>query len=170
MGTGHFQKLPVPEEMMYLFALVLFMLVLPVGSIAAELFLLRSSSGVIVLIGKWFVFWAVGARQLLAGVRQTIRPELTSDAIFGIKGRKPFPIVQELGFANLSMGALGLASIASQGLVHASATVSGLFFGLAGIRHLLREKKTSAQQIATVSDLGLFAVLVCYLIAMAITR
>jgi hypothetical protein len=28
------------------------------------------------LVGRWFVFWAVGARLLLAGLMQVARPEL----------------------------------------------------------------------------------------------
>jgi hypothetical protein len=101
---------------------------------------------------------------LLAGLRQTICPEFTADGIFGIKGTDPWPIVQELGFANLSMGMLGIISIADSGLARPSAIVSGLFFGIAGIRHVFRRNMYLAGTIAMVSDVFLFAVLLAYLI------
>jgi hypothetical protein len=154
----------------YLLTVVLLMALFPIGSIFAELLLFRIPSDPLLLVGKWFVFWAVGVRQLLAGLRQAIRPELTAGRIFGIRSREPFVIVQELGFANISMGTLGVASIAYGALVQASAIVSGLFFGIAGVRHLLRREQTSAQVVATVSDLSLSVVLMTYLVYYQVRR
>lgn len=153
---------------MYLLTVVLLMGVLPIGSILAELFLFKPPTTVILLVGKWFVFWAVGIRQLLAGLRQTIRPEFTAEGIFGIKGKDPLPIVQELGFANLSMGLLGIISIVDSVLVFPSAIVSGLFFGFAGIKHLVRRQRNLNENTAMVSDLFLFAVLAVYLVLMMV--
>lgn len=97
--------------MTYLLTVVLLMAVLPIGSILIERFAMSNSADVLLLVGKWFVFWAVGVRQFLAGIRQVVRPQFTSEEIFGIKTKEPWPIVRELGFANLSMGALGIALI-----------------------------------------------------------
>ena len=120
---------------------------------------LHSSSSLLLLVGKWFVFWAVGIRQLIAGLRQTIHPEFTTEGIFGIKSRDSLPIVQELGFANLSMGVRGALSIVDGRLVFPSAIASGLFFGIAGIKHLTMKERNFAENVAMVSDLLLSAVL-----------
>ena len=49
---------------MYLVIVTLLMLVLPVGSIAAEYFS-GGAAPLMLLVGKWFVFWSVGVRLLL---------------------------------------------------------------------------------------------------------
>ncbi len=150
---------------MYLVAVVLLMVVLPVCSILAEALLFKGSTDLVLLVGKWFVFWAAGVRQLIAGIRQTARPQFTAEGIFGIKNKEPWPIVRELGFANLSMGVLGVASVAINGLTRPAAIVSGLFFGIAGVAHLVRKERNFAENVAMVSDLFLFAVLLVFLIA-----
>jgi hypothetical protein len=149
---------------MYFLTVVLLMAVLPIGSILVELLIFKAPTTVLPLVGKWCVFWAVGVRQFLAGLRQTIRPEFTAESIFGIKGKDPLPIVQELGFANLSMGVLGILSIIDGGLVFPSAIVSGVFFGIAGFKHALRRERNLNENVAMVSDLLLFAVLAAFLI------
>ena len=95
---------------MYLAAIVLLMGVLPIVSILIEFFVPHSSHDLLFLIGKWFVFWSVGIRLMLAGVRQIANPTFTADAIFGVKEKGALTIVQELGFGNLSIGLLSVAS------------------------------------------------------------
>ncbi|MFZ1083054.1 MAG: DUF6790 family protein [Candidatus Kryptoniota bacterium] len=104
---------------MYLFAVILLMFVFPVISVIVEIFFFKSLVGVVPLIGKWFVFWAIGVRLFTAGLRQSFRPKFTAEKIFGITANEPLVIVQELGFANLSMGMLGIISISLMvGLCH----------------------------------------------------
>jgi len=148
---------------MYLLTVLLLMLVLPICSIVTEALLFRSPASLTLLAGKWFVFWAAGVRQLVAGVRQVAWPRFTAEGIFGIKTKEPWPIVRELGFANLSMGVLGVLSIAIGGLTRSAAIVSGLFFGIAGVAHLLRKGRNFAENVAMVSDLFLFAILLSFL-------
>src|SRR4051812_8767173 len=57
---------------------------------------------------KWFIFSAVGLRLFLAGIRQTTKPQFTAKQIFHIDNPDSFPIVIELGFANLCFGLVGL--------------------------------------------------------------
>ena len=83
---------------MYLAAIVLLMGVLPIVSVLIEFFVPHSSHDLLFLIGKWFVFWSVGIRLMLAGVRQIANPTFTADAIFGVKEKGALTIVQELGF------------------------------------------------------------------------
>jgi hypothetical protein len=63
------------------------------------------------LVGKWFTFWAVGVRLFLAGASQVFRPQFTLQGILGVKDPGANVIVRELGFANISMGTLGLLSL-----------------------------------------------------------
>jgi hypothetical protein len=125
---------------MYYLTVVLLMFVLPIGSILIELFAFRSAQAAISLVGKWFVFWAVGARLLLAGLRQVIQPRFTAETILGIKGEAPLQVVQELGFANISIGAIGIVSIFNGAWVMPSALAGCLFFGLAGLGHVVQGK------------------------------
>ncbi|KAA0700100.1 hypothetical protein DTW90_10530 [Neorhizobium sp. P12A] len=149
---------------MYLGMIVLLMVILPIGSIAAEMVIHGGS--LIVLAGKWLVFWAVGIRLILAGCRQTINPAFTAQKIFEIKDPAALVIVQELGFANLSIGLLGILSIFERGWVVPAAVVGGLFYGLAGFKHLLKGDRNKIENIAMISDLFIFLVLAAYLAAM----
>ena len=86
---------------MYLASIVLLMLVLPAAGVIVEALWFGSAADVMLLVGKWFVFWAVGVRLFIAGVRQVAQPQFTAESIFEIKDRAAFGIVRELGFANL---------------------------------------------------------------------
>jgi hypothetical protein len=137
---------------MYLISVVLLLFVLPAASVAADA-LLRGSPDIVFLIGKWFVFWGVGIRLFLAGLRQVMQPQFTAESIFGLKDRAAHTIVRELGFANLSMGTLGLLSLAYAGWIVPAAIVGGLYYGFAGLGHLVRNNRNAQEQTALVSDL-----------------
>jgi hypothetical protein len=66
--------------------------------------------------------------------------------------------VRELGFANVSMGCIGLVSLFEPAWVPAAALVGTLYYGLAGINHCLHRARNKLQNVALVSDL--FAALV----------
>jgi hypothetical protein len=140
------------------------MFVLPILSILIELFLFHSSADLILLIGKWFVFWAVGIRLFTAGLRQVIRPQFTAEKILGIKDNQQFIIVQELGFANVSIGVLGICSILNEKYAFPAAIVGGLFLGLAGIRHILSLRRNLFENSAMLSDVIIFIVLLIFII------
>jgi hypothetical protein len=148
---------------MYILTIVLLMFVFPILSILTELFIFHSSAGIILLIGKWFVFWAIGIRLFTAGLRQAIRPQFTAEEIFGIRESQQFIIVQELGFANISMGALGISTILNCNWVLPAAIVGCLFIGLAGVRHVFNKERNLLENGAMVSNLIIFVVLLIYL-------
>jgi hypothetical protein len=75
------------------------MLVLPVASILIEFIAAGSSRLHPVLVSKWFVFWAVGVRLLLAGLRQMVQPGFTARTVLGLKSEESSFVVRELGFA-----------------------------------------------------------------------
>ena len=151
---------------MYLLSIVLLVLAFPLGSIFADHALYHPAIPLMMLVGKWFVFWACGVRLFIAGLRQAFQPRFTATALFGIESDDALPFIQELGMANISMGVLAIVSLEVPSFVLASAIASGLFYGFAGLKHLIRGHKNSQLRIAMVSDLFIFAVLATYVVSM----
>jgi hypothetical protein len=147
---------------LYLVSVLLFMLVLPIASILFE-WLGHPSSFSWILIGKWFVFWSVGIRLFIAGVRQVSQPAFTAKEIFRINGEESFPVIKELGFGNLSLGLAGILSLVKIEWCQISAIAGGLYFGLPGILHVLRKPDGNNETIAMVSDLFIFVIIFLYL-------
>ena len=59
---------------MYIATVIGLMLVLPMASIAFGLLLQHHRVLDAQFVGSWFVFWAVGVRLLMAGIRQIVQP------------------------------------------------------------------------------------------------
>ena len=144
---------------MYMISVVLLLFVLPVISIVVERLVGAHGLSLLVVVGRWFCFWAVGVRLFLAGLRQTTKPAFTAEAIFRVSEPGAWPIVREVGFANLSMGLLGLLSLwRSEWLIPAS-IVGGLYYGLAGVGHLGGKERNAKETFAMVTDFVPFVVL-----------
>ena len=151
-------------EPMYFAAVVLLMLIFPLVSVIAEAAFSSHSPGIVFLAGRWYVFWAVGIRLFIAGARQVIQPQFTAEEIFGIRDRASFAIVREVGFANLSMGILGICTLFRAGWVVPAALAGGLYYGLAGMGHIPRKARNVKEYTAMISDGFAFVVLmVCVL-------
>ena len=148
---------------LYLVSLLLFMLVLPVTSIGVEWQFYHAQQGW-ALIGKWFVFWAIGVRLFVAGIRQVAKPVFTAKEIFNISGEDSLVVIRELGFANICFGLLGILSLIKPIWCQAAAIAGGLYFGLAGVLHLFKKPDSINEVIALVSDLYIFVLLLLYLI------
>ncbi|HEY4195736.1 MAG TPA: hypothetical protein VGM63_09390 [Mucilaginibacter sp.] len=146
----------------YHFIRLLFMLVCPVLSIVGEIIFKRTPIDPI-LIGKWVTFWAVGIRLFIKGLNQIIIPILSKLKNYSLKNEEKFAIIRELGFAKISLGAMGILSILNTGW-HLLAAISGaLFYGLAGIRHLFKKPESLNAFIATITDQLVFAMILLYL-------
>lgn len=152
---------------MYYVIVIATTLVLPIGATLIESFALHGATGLIPLLGKWYVFFAVGARLFLAGLRQTFTPGFTLKEIFEIDAPEADHIVQELGFANLSMGALGLLALLDPVLAWAGALAGGLYYGLAGLKHVARGKRNAMRTTAMLTDILVFVVLAAFVVTMA---
>ncbi len=136
---------------MYFFVVITFMLVLPVGSIG-----LSAASGDVLsfaLVAKWFVIWSVGARLLLAGIRQIVQPCYTAEVILSLKHEESQVLVREIGFGNLAIGTAGLASWLFPAWVMAAALAGAIFYCLAGFNHLLQPHRGKLENVAMISDL-----------------
>jgi hypothetical protein len=149
---------------MYFATVILLLLILPLSSILIESAHSGHVLNILFLTGKWFVFWAVGIRLLMAGLRQTIQPAFTANEIFRIQGNDAFPIVRELGFANLSMGLLGVCAIFRSDWIVPAAIVGGLYYGFAGAGHIPQKQKNAKENMAMVSDAFIFLVLLVFVL------
>jgi len=83
---------------LYLISVIFTMLILQVISLVLER--MSHPMSICYLIGKWFVFWAIGVRLFLAGLRQASKPSFTAKEIFHIQS---FAVIRELGFGNLAI-------------------------------------------------------------------
>ena len=111
------------------------------------------------LIGKGFVFWSMGVRLLLAGLRQIIQPRYTAQVILGLKSDEPLLLVRELGFANVSLGTIGMISLILPACLLAAALTGAIFYGLAGAQHAWQPHRNGRENVAMVSDLFIAVVL-----------
>jgi hypothetical protein len=149
---------------MYFLSVALLLLICPAAAVLIEHFL--GAGPLMPLVGKWFTFFAVGVRLFLAGVRQTFQPAFTAEKIFGVTSPESHPIVREVGFGNLSMGAAGLVSLFLPGWLPVAAFTGGLYYGLAGIGHILNKAAhTTKEAIALWSDVWIFLVLAAFVIS-----
>lgn len=146
---------------MYVAMVLLTMLLLPAGSVLAD-HALHPEAAALMLIGKWFVFWGVGVRLGLAGLRQFFQPAFTAKQIFHIDGDEALPLVRELGIANFATGMVGIASLAAPSFVLPVAISAGIFYGVAGVRHISERERSFNQTVALASDLFMFAVLALF--------
>jgi hypothetical protein len=137
---------------MYYLTVAAFIFVLPLLSLAAELLVANASFGPAVLC-KWFVFWAVGWRLLLAGVRQIAQPRYTAQTILGIENAGSDILVRELGFANVAIGLLGVVSLRIPSWQLAAALTGGVFYALAGTNHAFQLRRNQLQNVAMITDI-----------------
>jgi hypothetical protein len=137
---------------MYYVIIAAFMFALPVLSVAVELVVTNASIGAAILC-KWFVFWSVGWRLLLAGVRQIAQPQYTAHMILGLKTEESLILVRELGFANVAMGLLGVLSLLVPSWRLGAALAGGVFYALAGANHVFQIHRNRLENVAMLSDI-----------------
>lgn len=151
---------------MYISLVTALMLVVPLISVVVQLLLSHSmltAVTIIPVIAKWYVFWAVGVRLGSAGLRQMVQPRYTAKTILGINSEESLLLVRELGFANTAIGSVGLATLLAPSWVLPTAMVGAIFYGLAGLNHLIHRPRNILQNVAMVSDLfaGLVLAVCC---------
>ena len=150
----------------YLLVVLSLTLFLPGISVFVDYLLHSSQPVTIALIGKWFIFYAVGIRLFTAGLRQITKPAFTAKEIFHITDTSSYPIVRELGFANVCFGLIGIISLFLPHWRLVSAFGSGLYYGIAAVNHLIKKPAGSNEVIALVSDIFVFLMLLMYVLFM----
>lgn len=149
---------------MYLVSVIVLLFLAPAVSVLAEATTATAPVDILGLVGKWMTFWAVGIRLFTAGLRQNLQPEFTARDIFRIDDPKAADLVREIGLANLAMGALGIATYFVPAWLVPAAIVGGLYYGLAGLLHLMRSDRNANETIALVTDLLAFAILAVFVV------
>jgi hypothetical protein len=126
-------------------------LVLPVASGIVEL--AAAGGDPVLVLGKWWVFWGVGTRLLVAGAAQLSGRGPTSE-ILGAAAPSPqeTQLTRELGTANVGMGLAGLFALVPGWAVPAG-LAGGVFLLLAGLLHVAKKGKEPRESLATWTDL-----------------
>ncbi len=126
-------------------------IVLPVVSGAIQL--VAAGGDAVLVFGRWWVFWGVGSRLLVAGIAQVSGRGPTS-AILGtdtpsVQERQ---LVRELGTANIALGAAGLLALVP-GWALPTGAAGGLFLLIAGLMHAPKRGKNPQESLATWTDI-----------------
>lgn len=145
---------------LYEISVIIFFGILPIVGVLIDINILKSEINKLNLMFKWFVFSGVGLRLLSAGLKQAINPAFTASEIFKVKDQNVFPIVREVGFANISLGIIGVISFFFSEFRMASSVAGCLYFGLAGCLHLFNKKRSKNEVFAMFSDYFIFFVLI----------
>lgn len=124
---------------------------LPIVSGAIELATVGGDP--ILVFGKWWVFWGVGTRLLVAGLAQVSGKGPTTE-ILGASAPsvQEIQLVRELGTANIGMGLAGLLALVPGWPLPAGAA-GGIFLLLAGLMHVPKKGKNAQETLATWTDL-----------------
>lgn len=146
----------------YIIVVSVLTFILPLLCSVSEVLINENSFFTFDLIGKWFIFSAVGLRLFIAGIKQTTDPAFTAKEIFYINNPESFPIIRELGFANLCFGLIGIVSLFLPQWRIVSAFGSGLYYGIAGFQHFLKKRAGVNEKFALVTDIIIFILLLVY--------
>lgn len=135
----------------YFILVIMQTVALPVVSGVIEL--LAVGGDPILVLGKWWAFWGVGTRLLVAGVAQVSGRGPTT-AILGATtpNVQAQQLTRELGTANIGMGVAGLLALVPGWAVPAG-IAGALFLLIAGILHIPKKNKNAKETLATWTDL-----------------
>jgi len=144
---------------LYEWSVILSFIIVPLTAIGVEILIVDSSPRLAVVALKWFVFCGIGLRLGMAGIKQIITPQFTAKEIFKIQNDGILPIVRELGFANVCFSVIALISLFIPTFRIPSAIAGGLYFGLAGLLHITKQKDSENEIFALVSDIFIFLII-----------
>ena len=137
--------------------------ILPFLSIALEE-LTKESTTSWQLIGKWFIFWTLGIRLFTIGIRQASDPASEAVKIFNLKSKNAYTIIRRLGFANMSLGIMGILSLINNNWRQIGA-ISGIsFFGFAVLNDISQKVKARNEIITMISDTLTSVIMLLYLL------
>lgn len=150
----------------YIIVVSVLIFVLPLFCSVVEILAKNEQKFTFELIGKWFIFSAVGLRLFIAGIKQTTDPAFTAKEIFHLNNPESLPVVRELGFANLCFGLVGIVSLFFPQWRVVSAFGSGLYYGIAGLQHYIKKPAGTNEKFALITDVIIFLLLLVYFVKM----
>lgn len=126
-------------------------IVLPIVSGTWEL--LAVGGDPVLVYGKWWVFWGVGTRLLVAGLAQVSSKCPTAEILGSTTASvAEKQLTRELGTANIGMGLAGLLALVP-GWALPAGLAGGVFLLLAGLMHVTKKDKGPEEALATWTDL-----------------
>lgn len=147
----------------YLISVLLMVFIIPIVAFFAE-HIVKEMLLTFDLFTKWFIFSAIGIRLFVAGIWQSTKPDFTAKEIFHIDNRDSFPIVRELGFANICFGCMGIISLFKPEWRIVSAIIAGLYYAFSCIQHIVKKPVSANENFALWTDMIIFGVLFVYFI------
>lgn len=105
-------------------------------------------------------FFRCRARLFVAGIQQSAKPQFTAREIFHIHSPESFPIVRELGFANICFGLVGIVSLLKPEWRIVSAFASGIYYALAALMHIIKKPVGANEFFALWTDVIISVVLI----------
>jgi len=122
----------------------------------------------VLVFGKWWAFWGVGTRLLLAGLVQVSGKGPTA-AILGATTPSiaEKQLTRELGTANVGMGLAGLLALVP-GWALPAGLAGGVFLLIAGTMHVAKKGKNAQESLATWTDLVVGVVIVVLAVYIAV--
>ena len=135
----------------YFILVILQTVLLPIVSGIIELAVVGGEP--VLVFGKWWVFWGVGTRLLLAGIVQVSGKSPTA-AILGSSAPsvQEHQLARELGMANVAIGLAGLLSLVP-GWALPAGFAGGIYLLIAGLMHVTKRNKNPQETLATWTDL-----------------
>jgi hypothetical protein len=147
----------------YLAVVLGLMVILPIATFVVERSLATNIHDSWETLFRWFIFWGIGVRLLVAGIRQVVQPSFTARDIFHLSSSDAEVVVRELGLANVCMGLAAAASGLVASWRACAAFTGGLYFGIAGAMHVIKRPATPNEWVALTSDVFIFGVAAVYL-------
>jgi hypothetical protein len=148
----------------YLAIVLGLMVILPMATYAVERSLATNVHDSWEMLFRWFIFWGIGVRLFVAGIRQIAQPSFTAREIFHLSSPDAEVVVRELGFANVCMGLAAAAAGFVASWRPCAAFTGGLYFGIAGVMHAIKRPATPNEWVALTSDLFIFGIAGAYFV------
>ncbi len=124
----------------------------------------------VLVFGKWWVFWGVGTRLLVAGVAQVSGKGPTAEILGAAHPSvQEVQLTRELGTANIGMGLAGSLALVRDWTLPLG-LAGGVFLVIAGTLHLPKKGKNAQETLATWTDLivgGVVVALAAYVVLVA---
>ena len=137
---------------MYIASLALTFLILPGIFIIIHATFYGDTLPLMLIVGKWMVFFAVGTRFLWIGGRQLLRPRASSAREFGVIHEDAARIMRTLALANLSFGLLGLVSLFNAEWIVPAALLGAFYYGFLAAHDFATKGKNLNGYLSTGSN------------------